>query len=148
MVGLPIRIDTEVEQHLIRLDKFAPDYYLDNMNVFTEQQISRKVRNTGNHEFILIRAKVLDEFEGLAKCNWEYDWAHLERFLTILFKYPMKLERRNHIPFHACRITQYVVDHFRVVDEVEGHYLMRRASDLDSAYALPRGSLQRQGAGR
>jgi len=125
-LGLPMRVAPGIERFLRLHGRLAPDYYLDNLNVFSVAQMARKIDDTNQHEFVLVREAYLERYGDAESCYWDSDWAQLERYLTFLYKFPIALPKRNQIPYHRCLIVANLLENFTPVLRLEDHVVMRR----------------------
>jgi hypothetical protein len=130
-LGLPLRVDEGLEHYLRSSGKYAPDYHVENLNVFGDAQLERKLRDLAGLEYVVVDRRHLVAGEPGARPTGAgrgdmADAAHLQRYLSILFKYPVRLTIEHDYLFHEAQIAAYVAQHYEKVDEVGGYDVMKR----------------------
>lgn len=117
-IALPFNVDKDIYLYLLNNKIYVPEYYLEFLDCFTQENIDRKLQDLKNedHKFILIPKEVL----SVRSFNTKDEY----KTITYLFLYPYNRQKLSESHNMYLPIYNYVQKNYKQVIDLNSDYVL------------------------
>jgi hypothetical protein len=121
-VYVPLGCNEDLFAYLVMNDYYGSDYFIGTTNLFTEQQLTRKLAELKRAKTIIVRKGLIDDIGSLR------DWDSDHVFLSRLFLFPYCLNQKRDPLLPVREIAEHIRVNFVSTSEFRSYEVMIRKS--------------------